>query len=73
MNELVVVVIHLTEKFRHTVKVFAIHTFPFFSLGMRGHFGELRVIDIVSKENNIGTNLLEVKMFFYSQPQLFNI
>jgi hypothetical protein len=35
VNELVTTVIHLTQKSKHIVKMFAIHPFPFLSQRLR--------------------------------------
>ena len=41
MNELVTLVIHLAQKSKHIIKMFAIHPFPFLFQCMRGHFHEI--------------------------------
>ena len=43
MNELVTLVIHLAQKSKHIIKMFATHPFPFLSQCMRGHFLKIRV------------------------------
>ena len=41
MNELITLIIHLAQKSKHIIKMFAIHPFPFFSQCLRGHFREV--------------------------------
>ena len=42
MNELITLIIHIAQKSKHIIKMFAIHPFPFISQRMRGHFREVR-------------------------------
>jgi hypothetical protein len=42
VNELVTTVIHLTQKSKHIVKMFAIHPFSFFSQRLRSHYREVK-------------------------------
>ena len=41
INELITLIIHLAQKSKHIIKMFAIHPFPFLSQCMRGHFCEV--------------------------------
>ena len=41
MNKIVTLVIHLTQKSKYIIKMFAIHPFPFISQCMRKHFREV--------------------------------
>jgi hypothetical protein len=46
MNELVTLVIHLSQISKHIIKMFTIHSFSFLSQCMRGHFHEIRTCAI---------------------------
>ena len=42
MNEVVTLIIHLAQKSKHIIKMFAIHPFSLLPQCMRGHFHEIR-------------------------------
>lgn len=60
MNGLVIVVIHLAQKSKHLIKMFARHQIPFLSQSIRGHFHEVQacVLWDVTNYNPIGDILL---------------
>ena len=41
MNELITLIIHLAQKSKHIINMFAIHPFSFISQCLRGHFCEV--------------------------------
>ena len=41
MNKLITIIIHLAQKSKHIIKMFAIRSFPFLSQCLRGHFREV--------------------------------
>ena len=50
MNELITLIIHLTQNSKHIIKMFAIHQFSFLSQCLRGHFREVWTWWVLSYE-----------------------
>ena len=74
MNELVPLIIHLAQKSKHIMKMFAINAFPFLSQCMRGYFCEIWACAMwdIAKCDKVCDILLENNIHYHSKVWIWN-